>query len=126
MFIVEDELPILKLYEMLLSAYGFNVIGAAKNGQEAVEMYKQFNVKPDVIIMDHRMPIKDGIQASKEILHINHDAKIIFASADLTIKNVAQSIGAICFKSKPFSNEKLINNINKILEIKEYSSIKHI
>ena len=105
---------------MLLNDFGFNVIGTAKNGHEAVEMYKQFPDKPDLIIMDHRMPVKDGIQASKEILQINPDAKIIFASADTSVKNVAQSIGAICFKSKPFSNEKLLDNINKIIKKKDY------
>ena len=110
---------------MFLIAYGFNVVGTAKNGQEGVEMYKGFPVKPDIIIMDHRMPVKDGIQASKEILQINQDAKIIFASADTTVKNAAQSIGAICFKSKPFSNQKLLDNINKALRIKEHQSIKH-
>ena len=70
MFLVEDELSILELYEMILSISGFEVIGTAKNGEEAVQMYKSFPKRPDVIIMDHRMPIKSGIEASKEILEI--------------------------------------------------------
>ena len=56
---------------MVLEAYGYSVIGKAKNGQEAVDMYRSFSNKPDVIIMDHRMPVKDGIEATKEILQIN-------------------------------------------------------
>ncbi len=70
-FLVEDELSVLKLYKLVLEVHGFNVIGMAKNGAEAVEMYKTFNKKPDIIIMDHRMPIKNGIEASREILQIN-------------------------------------------------------
>jgi len=108
---------------MLLRASGFDVIGIAKNGKEAVEMYKNFPIKPDIIIMDHRMPIKNGIEASKEILSINSEAKIIFASADTTIKEIAESIGVLCFKSKPFSNERLIQNIEKALRIKNHRII---
>ena len=82
---------------MVLKAYGFKVMGMAKNGEEAVEKYKNFNPKPDIIIMDHRMPIKNGIEATKEILQINDDVKVIFASADLSVEKFARSIGAISF-----------------------------
>lgn len=116
-------MSVLDLYNMLLEAYGFKVIGMAKNGEEAVEMYKTFNQKPDLIIMDHRMPIKSGIEASIEILQINRNAKIIFASADDSVKEYAQSIGALCFKSKPFSNEKLIKNIYKALQLSDYQTL---
>lgn len=108
---------------MVLEAYGFNVIGVAKNGEEAVEMYKNFNPKPDIIIMDHRMPIKSGIEASIEILQINKDAKIILASADDSVKEYAKSIGALCFKNKPFSNKKLIKNIYKALQPSDYQTL---
>lgn len=60
--IVEDELSILRIYKILLSSSGFEIIGMAKNGEEAVNMYKSFLKKPDIIIMDHRMPVKDGIK----------------------------------------------------------------
>lgn len=102
---------------MVLTFSGFEIIGMAKNGEEAVQMYKNFPKKPDVIIMDHRMPIKSGIEASKEILEIDKDAKIIFASADETVEELARSIGVICFINKPFSNEKLVANVYKVLEI---------
>ena len=108
---------------MLLEAYGYTVIGSAKNGQEAVDMYKSFSNKPDIIIMDHRMPVKDGIEATKEILQINPKTKIIFASADNSVKEYAQSIGAISFKSKPFSNELLIKNIEKAGQNAPYQSL---
>ncbi len=102
---------------MVLTFYGFEIIGMAKNGEEAVQMYKNFSKKPDLIIMDYRMPIKSGIDASKEILEINKDAKIILASADKTVEEWTRSIETICFISKPFSNEKLVANVNKALEI---------
>lgn len=103
----------------MLKSNGFEVVGKAKNGKEAVEMYKRFTIKPDIIIMDHRMPIMSGIEASKEILKANGSAKIIFASADATVEEQAKAIGAISFKNKPFDREKLFNNINKALKIKK-------
>ena len=79
--------------------------------------------KPDIIIMDHRMPVKDGIEATKEILQMNPKAKIIFASADNSVKEYAQMIGVISFKNKPFSNELLIKNIEKALQNAPYQSL---
>lgn len=115
-FIVEDEFTVQKLYNMILTAFGYDVIGIAKNGEEAVQMFEAFSKKPDVIIMDHRMPIKDGLEASKEILKINKNAKIIFASADASIEEHTRSLGIVSFKLKPFSNERLIMNIEKALK----------
>lgn len=70
------------------------------------------------------MPIKSGIEASKEILQINNTAKIIVISADDSIKKIAQSIGATSFLNKPFSNKKLTNEINKVLQRSSYQTIQ--
>ena len=78
-------------------------------------MYKSFIEKPDIILMDHRMPIKNGIEVVKEILQIDSNSKIIFASADSTIKSEALSIGAVSFLEKPFSMNTLINEIKKVI-----------
>ncbi|MBY9019380.1 MAG: response regulator, partial [Candidatus Lokiarchaeota archaeon] len=124
--IVEDDHSLRLLYEKALSLNGYNVIGSAKDGEEAVKLYKDFKNKPDIILMDHRMPIKNGIEASKEILanSTENRPKIIFASADKTIKEIALSIGAFSFKDKPFSLEGLFKNIEKALNM-EYSNLSH-
>ncbi|MFX0032453.1 MAG: response regulator [Candidatus Hodarchaeota archaeon] len=117
MLIVEDDLSLRTLYQKALSSRGYEVIGLAKDGEQAVKMYSDFSEKPDVIIMDHRMPIKNGIEATKEILNnsVEKKPKIIFASADQTIKDLALSIGITSFKSKPFTLENLFNNIEKAI-----------
>ncbi len=69
------------------------------------------------------MPVKHGIEATREILQINEDAKIIVASADDSVKESATKLGVIIFKTKPFTNEKLINNIKKALH-SNYQIIK--
>ena len=103
------------MYERMLKISGLSIVNTATNGEEAVNMYKSFSVKPDIILMDHRMPIKNGKEASKEILQINNSAKIIFASADQTIKESALALGAIAFIEKPFTMKSLIVNIQKAL-----------
>ncbi|MBY8987176.1 MAG: response regulator [Candidatus Lokiarchaeota archaeon] len=103
------------LYEELLDAYGFEVLDVAKNGEEAVKKYNAFPIKPDVIIMDHRMPIKTGIEATEEIIQYDINAKIIFTSADETVKRIALSVGALIFEAKLFHNNTLIDNITKLV-----------
>lgn len=102
---------------MILENSGFKIVAIANNGDEAVRMYKSFSDKPEIILMDHRMPIKNGIEATKEILEISNHSRIIFASADNSIKRLALSIGAISFIEKPFELKKLINEIKKVLKI---------
>ena len=99
----------------MLKISGFSIIDTATNGEEAVNIYKSFSEKPDIILMDHRMPIKNGKEASKEILQINKSAKIIFTSADQTIKESALALGAIAFVEKPFTMKNLIDNIQQAL-----------
>ncbi len=116
-FIVEDDSSLRMLYEKALALNGYNILGSARDGQEAVQMYQAFKNKPDIIIMDHRMPIKNGIQATKEILKNPSKVKpkVIFASADNSIKDIALEIGVKSFKTKPFTLQKLFDNIKKVL-----------
>jgi len=120
-FIVEDDHSLRLLYEKALKLNGYNVVGSAKDGEEAVNMYNRFSTKPDIILMDHRMPIKNGIEATKEIFQNSSERKpkVIFISADRSIKETALSIGVISFKDKPFSLERLFNNIEKAASIEK-------
>ena len=117
-FIVEDDFSLQRLYELMLTNYGFEVIGKANNGEDALNMFKSFTNKPEIILMDHHMPIKNGIETTQEIFRINKNTRIIFASADKTVRDKALSVGASRFLSKPFSYEELINEINDCLNLK--------
>ncbi len=94
-------------------------MGIASNGDEAIQMYKDFTEKPDIVILDYRMPIKNGIDALKEILQIDKDSKVIFASADRSIKQEVFNFGAMGFLDKPFSQKKLMATVDKIINRKE-------
>jgi two-component system chemotaxis response regulator CheY len=96
---------------------GFQVLGIANNGDEAIKLFQSFEKRPDIIILDYRMPIKNGIDALHEILEIDSNSKIIFASADKTIKAEVYQQGAMGFLDKPFTHKKLISILNECLNI---------
>lgn len=106
---------------MILKTSGYNVVGKANNGDEAIKLYQINSDKLDIILMDHRMPIKNGIEATKEILKYNSKTKIIFTSADKSIKKQALSSGAISFLEKPFSFADLVKEIESVLNISNLS-----
>ncbi len=95
--------------------FGFKVIGTANNGMDAVIKFKAFTEEPDFVFMDHRMPIKNGIEATKEILRSSNHSKIIFASADNLVKEIALSIGAFIFIEKLLKIHELVEKIEYIL-----------
>ncbi|NLI80165.1 MAG: response regulator [Deltaproteobacteria bacterium] len=72
-----------------LSEAGHQVVGKARDGEEAVQFYR--NLQPDVVTMDVTMRGKDGIAAAKEILAINPVATIIFYTL-LDVPNLAERI----------------------------------
>ena len=115
-FIVDDEYSLQYFYKQVLTISGFGVAGVASNGIEAVSMFKSFSNKPKVILMDQRMPEMTGIEASKLILQFDNRVKIIFVSADASVKEEALSIGAFLFIDKIFTIEELIDAINKAIE----------
>ena len=120
--IVEDDIALSRLYKLILETEGFQII-QAYNGKEAVDLYKSQLHKPDLILMDHRMPIKNGIEASKEILEIEKKTKIIFLSADATVESDAISLGVKKFVKKPFLTKELIQEIVEVLSLQEIISI---
>jgi CheY-like chemotaxis protein len=119
--IVEDDLSLQRLYEMMLKAFGFELSGIASNGKEAIEIYQSFPKKPDVILMDHRMPVKNGIDATLEILKNGSNTKVIFTSADNSIKKKALEIGATSFIAKPFNVQQLHEEIKRVTSLEKAS-----
>jgi len=106
----------LKLYKLLLARMGDYSVEFFINGKEVVENYRNHSEKPKVIIMDHRMPVMNGIDAMIEIFKIDKTTKIIFASADTSMKELSISKGATAFLSKPFKIEELMDLIKKTVK----------
>ena len=86
----------------------FQIIGAARNGLEAVHIYKE--QKPHIITMDLTMPELDGLDCIKQIMKISKNTKILVVSAisDKSSAIEALKYGASGFLHKPFSDEQLV------------------
>ena len=115
-FIVEDDRMIIETYREILRIYGFEVIGWSYNGEEAIKKFKDMNPRPDVIIMDHRLPMKNGIETTQDILQIDPHARVLFVSADLTARSPALANGAVGFLRKPFELKEFVSTIRQLAE----------
>jgi len=113
-FIVDDDDDVVFIFKTYLESKGHEIIAVASDGSEAIEKYKNFQEPPDVILMDYRMPGVNGIDATKEILRINPDCKIIFVSADYSMMNKVYEFGAIGFLEKPVKFGHLLKAIDQI------------
>jgi len=109
--IVDDDNFLHKVLERILTIGGHQVVGHADDGAEAIEVYVQLNPKPDIILMDHRMPIMNGTTATRELLHMDPSARILFISADETVKSEAMDAGALDFLTKPIRSKDLFSAI---------------
>ena len=108
--VAEDETIIrMDLVEMLEEA-GYEVVGQASNGQEAIEMAQK--LKPDLAILDVKMPVLDGISAAEEIIAIAPVLMLTaFSQRDLVER--ARDAGVMAYVVKPFS----ISDLTPAIEI---------
>jgi two-component system chemotaxis response regulator CheY len=88
--IADDEPHILKLISTVMSSMNNDVVAQAKNGDEAVKMFKETN--PDITLLDINMPIKDGMEALKEIMTDSPDTFVIMMTSVSDMETVEQCI----------------------------------
>ncbi|MCG3223670.1 MAG: response regulator [Candidatus Heimdallarchaeota archaeon] len=108
--LADDNDDIRMLFSMMLSEY--KVIHA-KNGEEAVTVYKEH--KPDLVLMDILMPVKDGIDATEEIIEFDPKAKIIAITAYFSRSKDIIQVGASQVMRKPFEKSELLEVVEKEL-----------
>ena len=113
--IVDDAAFMRMMIKDILTKNGFEVVGEAADGREAVEKYKELS--PDLVTMDITMPEMDGVSALKEIKQINANAKGTMCSAMGQQALVIDAIqaGAKDFIVKPFQADRVIDAIQKVL-----------
>ena len=117
--IADDALFMRIMLKDILTKNGFNIIGEAENGEEVVEKYRE--LKPDLVLLDILMPFMDGMDATKEILKMNPDAKVVMISAlgQNSYLEKALSLGAKGFITKPFSPPGVVEVLEKVLKDSE-------
>jgi len=113
--IVDDATFMRMMIKNIISKEGFEVVGEAENGKQAVDLY--FETKPDLVTMDITMPEMDGIEAAKAIISKAPEAKIIMCSTMGQQSMVMEAIqaGAKDFIVKPFQPDRVIQALTKVL-----------
>ena len=113
--VVDDAAFMRMMIKDILTKNGYEVVGEAADGQQAVEKYKELH--PDLVTMDITMPEMDGITALKEIRKINPSSKVIMCSAMGQQAMVIDAIqaGAKDFIVKPFQADRVLEAISKTL-----------
>ena len=116
--VAEDERDIRELINFTLAFAGHTVTQAA-NGEEAYEKAKALEEKPDLIMMDVRMPKMTGYEACRKIKEEDDlkDIPVVFLSAKGQDEEVQTgiSVGAVAYILKPFAPEELNRRITEIL-----------
>jgi len=113
--IADDSAHMRTILKNALLRNGYDVVGEAEDGNEAVSLYDK--LKPDVAAIDIKMPRMDGIEALKVIKSKHPDAKVVMISAMGQQKDVieAMRVGASDFFIKPFIAEKVVEAMENAL-----------
>ncbi len=99
----------------ILQQSGFEVIGEAETGVQAIEKYQQ--LQPDLVTMDIVMPDMGGIDAVREITKFDPNARILMCSAMGQQALVVEAIqaGAKDFVVKPFQPSRVLEAVQRVL-----------
>jgi two-component system chemotaxis response regulator CheY len=113
--IVDDAAFMRMMIKDTLKKNGYENLLEASDGEIAVQTYK--TEKPDLVILDITMPNKNGLDALKEIIQIDPEAKIVMCSAMGQESMVVEAIrnGAKDFIVKPFKAERVLKTVQGIL-----------
>ena len=112
--IVDDAAFMRMAIKNILVKHNFDVIDEAENGLIGFNKYKE--LKPDLVTMDITMPEMTGLDALKQIMAFDPDAKIVMVSAMGQEQMVMEAIraGAKSFIVKPFKEDHVVQTLNKI------------
>jgi two-component system chemotaxis response regulator CheY len=113
--VCDDAIFMRTMISDILTTAGFQVIGEAETGREAVDRYKE--LKPDLVTMDIVMPDMGGIEAVREICKVDPDAKVLMCSAMGQQALVVEAVqaGAKDFVVKPFQPSRVLEAVQRIL-----------
>lgn len=112
--VVDDEVDICKIISRFLKEKGYTAV-IANNGKEALE--KLSTEKPDLILLDIRMPDMDGVECLRKILRRNRSVVVIMVTCvtDIDIAKKAIEFGAKDYITKPIGFEALQTAISTYL-----------
>ena len=113
--IVDDIDCIRRVIRRIVEREGYEVVGEAKDGAEAIEKFEQLH--PDLVTMDVTMPRCSGIDAVRQIVQSDPDARVVMCSALGEEEMVMEALaaGARDFIVKPFRCQHVLSALRKAL-----------
>jgi two-component system chemotaxis response regulator CheY len=113
--VCDDAIFMRTMISDILSQAGYEIVGEAETGVQAIERYKQ--LKPDLVTMDIVMPDLGGIEAVREIVKFDPAARILMCSAMGQQALVVEAIqaGARDFVVKPFQPSRVLEAVQRVL-----------
>ncbi len=109
--VVDDDPLMLKTYEMLFEHLAIPVAFVASNGPSALEKLRVASTRPNLILVDYRMPLMSGIELMHEIRKTDPGIKIVFSSGDVSVQEEAMKAGGDAFLKKPSRIEEIVDCI---------------
>lgn len=115
MLVCDDAIFMRTMISDILSQAGFEIVGEAETGVQAVQQYR--NLRPDLVTMDIVMPDMGGIDAVREICKEDPSARILMCSAMGQQALVVEAIqaGAKDFVVKPFQPSRVLEAVQRVL-----------
>lgn len=114
--VVDDAIFMRRMLGDILKNAGHQVVAEAANGKEGVEQY--IKARPDIVTMDIIMPEMGGIEAVREIIKEDKNARILMVSAMGQQQLVVEAIqaGAKDFIVKPFESSRVLTAVERMLK----------
>ena len=113
--IVEDDETIRSLFKQILVSNGYEVIEAT-NGEEALQLYEELEEKPALIILDHLMPKKSGLEVTQELLERYSHQNILIITGYPSVEVNCFADQTIKLRLKPISVDEFLSEIQSIVQ----------
>jgi CheY-like chemotaxis protein len=114
--LVDDEVSLINMEARFLEHLGFTVLTAA-DGQQAVDLYREWGKEIDLVLMDLLMPQMDGVEAFGELRKLNPDVRVVLSSGysdeDVRSRFAGKSLAGIL--QKPYTPARLLETLAGLL-----------
>lgn len=114
--IVDDSYYMRTMLKNLLSDAGYNVVGEAPTGEDALKLLKSAN--PDLVTLDVILPDTTGLEVLKQLKKESPNTKVVMVSAmgqEMVVNEAIQN-GAQAYLVKPFNDEKVLEVVENIFK----------
>jgi CheY-like chemotaxis protein len=111
--IVDDEIAVQQTNQALLANYNFATL-VARDGLEAIHLYREHHQEIYAVLLDTMMPNMDGFTTIRHLRHINSQVKIIAISGIPSNQQLMLQAGANVFLSKPYTTQELLMAIQEL------------